>query len=216
MRFARFIRNPPPAKRGQKRQRSAVHRLADSHGLQVRTPATFKDAGTRADFADLQADVAVVAAYGLLLPQAILDAPSHGCLNIHASSCPVGGGPPIHRAIEAGDQETGICIMQMEASLDTGPILLTRSIAIDPLDTTGSLHDRLAELGGVTIVEALDNLTHLTATPQPAEGVTYAAKIDKAETKIDWGQDPTRSPEKSAPFRPFQGLGWRRGGGLRC
>ena len=201
-----YSQPPRPAKRGQKEQKSAVHQLAERHGLEARTPPTFKNDQARADFAALEADVAVVAAYGLLLPQAVLDAPTHGCLNIHASLLPRWrGAAPIHRAIEAGDAETGVCIMQMERGLDTGPVLLEVSMEIDALDTTGSLHDKLATLGGEAIVEALEDLESLLPTPQPEAGVTYAAKIDKAETKINWAEDPETIARKIRAFSPFPG-----------
>ena len=204
-----YSQPPRPAKRGQKPQKSAVHRLADTKGLEVRTPKTFKDDQVRADFAALNVDAAVVAAYGLLLPVAALNAPTHGCLNIHASLLPRWrGAAPIHRAIEAGDTETGISIMQMERGLDTGPILLTHALDIDPLDTTGTLHDKLATLGGDAIVEALEDLAAmepLVPTPQPAAGVTYAAKIDKAETPINWSDAPAVIARKIRAFSPFPG-----------
>jgi methionyl-tRNA formyltransferase len=158
-------------------------------GLPVRDPVSLRDPAAQADFAALGADAAVVAAYGLILPRAVLDAPRHGCLNIHASLLPRWrGAAPIHRAVMAGDRETGVCIMRMEAGLDTGPVLLRRAIPIGPQDTTGDLHDRLADLGAGLIVQALDRLADLTPQPQPDDGVTYAAKIDKAEARVDWTQ----------------------------
>lgn len=201
-----YSQPPRPAKRGQKETKSAVHALAEAKGLEVRTPKTFKDETVRADFAALEADVAVVAAYGLLLPQVVLDAPTHGCLNIHASLLPRWrGAAPIHRAIEAGDGETGISIMQMEAGLDTGPVLLTHAIDIDPLDTTGSLHDKLATLGGEAIVEALEDLEALEPSVQPKTGVTYAKKIDKSETHINWDEAPDTIARKIRAFSLFPG-----------
>ena len=203
---AAYSQPPRPAKRGQKEQKSAVHRLAERHGIEVRTPKTFKDDQVRADFAALNADVAVVAAYGLILPQVALDAPTHGCLNIHASLLPRWrGAAPIHRAIEAGDAETGVCIMQMERGLDTGPVLLSHAIDIEPLDTTGSLHDKLATRGGEAIVETLEDLPTLVPTPQGEAGVTYAAKIDKSETRIDWSESPDLIARKIRAFSPFPG-----------
>jgi len=155
----------------------------------VRHPASLRDPQAQAAFAALGADVAVVVAYGLILPRAVLDAPRFGCLNIHASLLPRWrGAAPIQRAVEAGDAETGICIMAMEAGLDTGPVLLRRALPIGPGDTAGDLHDRLAVLGAEAITEALARLPDLAPEPQPEAGVTYAAKIDKAEARIDWAQ----------------------------
>jgi methionyl-tRNA formyltransferase len=164
-----------------------VQARAEALGLAVRHPASLKPAATQTEFAALDADLAVVVAYGLLLPQPVLAAPRRGCLNIHASLLPRWrGAAPIHRAGLAGDAETGISIMQMEAGLDTGPVLLSARTPIGPDETTGRLHDRLAVLGARLIVEALARLDELRAEPQPEEGVCYAAKIDKAEARIDW------------------------------
>jgi methionyl-tRNA formyltransferase len=145
-------------------------------------------------------------AYGLILPQAVLDAPRRGCLNIHASLLPRWrGAAPIHRAIMAGDAETGVCIMQMEAGLDTGPVLLRRSTPIAPTDTTGSLHDRLSAMGASLIVEALETLPDLTPVPQPEAGVTYAAKIDKGEARIDWSRPAAQVDAHIRGLSPFPG-----------
>ena len=201
-----YSQPPRPAKRGQRLRRSAVHTLAEAQGLEVRTPKTFKDETVCAGFAALGAEAAVVAAYGLLLPQAVLAAPTHGCLNIHASLLPRWrGAAPIHRAIAVGDAETGISIMQMEAGLDSGPVLLSRTLAIAPLDTAGSLHDKLASLGGQAMVEALADLAILEPKPQPEAGVTYAKKIDKAETLINWQEAPEVIARKIRAFSPFPG-----------
>ncbi|WP_313145929.1 methionyl-tRNA formyltransferase, partial [Diaphorobacter nitroreducens] len=154
------------------------------------------------------ADVMVVAAYGLILPQWVLNTPRLGCLNIHASLLPRWrGAAPIHRAIEAGDAETGVTIMQMDAGLDTGDMLLLEKTAISPADTTATLHDRLAQLGGRLIVEALEMAAcgGLKPTPQPAEGVTYAHKIDKAESTIDWNQPAEVIARRVRAFDPFPG-----------
>ncbi|MEM8730512.1 MAG: methionyl-tRNA formyltransferase [Pseudomonadota bacterium] len=185
-----YCQPPRPAGRGKKPRPSPVQARAEALGLPVRHPAALKSAQDQAAFAALQADVAVVVAYGLILPQAILDAPRRGCLNIHASLLPRWrGAAPIHRAILAGDAQTGVCIMQMEAGLDTGPVLLTARTAIGAEETTHELHDRLSAMGSDLIVAALDQLDDLTPQPQAADGVTYAAKIDKAEARVDWTAD---------------------------
>ena len=198
-----------PAGRGMTLQASAVKKLALAHGLALHQPDKLKDAAThepiRAACAQ-GAEVMVVAAYGLILPQAVLDIPSRGCINIHASLLPRWrGAAPIHRAIEAGDAQTGVTIMQMEAGLDTGPMLLSESIPIAPQDTTGSLHDRLATLGGRLIVDALAGIDGLTPAPQPETGVTYASKIAKGEAQLDWAQPATVLERKLRAFNPFPG-----------
>ncbi|WCR11450.1 methionyl-tRNA formyltransferase [Paracoccus stylophorae] len=181
-----YSQPPRAAGRGQRPRPSAVQREAEESGLEVRTPSTLREAGAQAAFSALRADVAVVVAYGLILPQAILDAPRLGCLNIHASLLPRWrGAAPIQRAVMAGDAETGVAIMQMQAGLDTGPVLAEARTPIGAQDTAGDLHDRLAGIGAALIVDVLDRLP-LPATPQPADGVTYAAKIDKSEARIDW------------------------------
>jgi methionyl-tRNA formyltransferase len=148
----------------------------------------------------------VVAAYGLILPQAVLDLPRRGCINIHASLLPRWrGAAPIHRAIEAGDAQTGITIMQVEAGLDTGPMLLAEAIDIDAQDSTGSLHDRLAALGARLVVAALARFDDLLPVPQPEAGVTYAGKIDKAEARLDWNQPAAVLARKLRAFNPFPG-----------
>lgn len=210
-----YCQPPRPAKRGQKEVKCAVQTLAESQGLEVRTPKNFKDAETCQDFTKLQAEAAVVAAYGLILPQAILQAPEHGCINIHASLLPRWrGAAPIHRAIEAGDDQTGISIMQMQRGLDTGPVLLTHSLDLDPLETTGSLHDKLADLGGDAILEALADLSALVPTLQDEAGVTYAAKIHKTEAPIDWTQPAERIARKIRALSPFPGA-WFQADGQR-
>ena len=196
-----------PAGRGMQLQPSPVKRVALAAGIPVHQPEKLRTPEQQAPLADVQADVLVVAAYGIILPQAVLDLPRHGCLNIHASLLPRWrGAAPIHRAIQAGDAETGITIMQMDAGLDTGPMLLSRAEAIHAADTTGSLHDRLALLGADMIVEALRALPGgLTATPQPADGVTYAAKIGKAEASIDWNRPAVELERAIRAFNPFPG-----------
>ncbi|MEL6296817.1 MAG: methionyl-tRNA formyltransferase, partial [Pseudomonadota bacterium] len=167
----------------------------------------------QAEFAALQADVAVVVAYGLIQPQAVLDAPRRGCLNIHASLLPRWrGAAPIHRAVMAGDPETGVCIMQMEAGLDTGPMLLRDATPIGATDTTADLHDRLADMGGRMIVQTLADLDALTAAPQPEDGVTYAHKIDKAEAAIDWTQPAAVVDRQIRGLSPFPGAWFEQGG----
>jgi methionyl-tRNA formyltransferase len=201
-----YCQPPRPAGRGKKETPTPVHQRALALGLPVRHPTSLKGAEAQADFAALNADVAVVVAYGLILPQAVLDAPNHGCLNIHASLLPRWrGAAPIHRAIMAGDAETGICIMQMEAGLDTGPVLLREATPIGAQETTGQLHDRLSQMGARLVVEALDRLGDLTPAPQPAEGVTYAAKIDKSEAAIDWTRAATDVDRQIRALSPFPG-----------
>jgi methionyl-tRNA formyltransferase len=184
-----YTQPPRPAGRGKKPRPGPVQALAEELGLPVRHPVSLKPEAEQAAFAALGAEVAVVAAYGLILPRPILAAPARGCLNIHASLLPRWrGAAPIQRAIMAGDAETGIAIMQMEPGLDTGPVLLERRTPIGAEETAGELHDRLAALGAEAIVEALARLDDLTPVPQPKAGVTYAAKIDKAEARVDWNR----------------------------
>jgi methionyl-tRNA formyltransferase len=185
--IAVYSQPPRPRGRGMETQKSPVHMLAEEQGISVRTPTSLRNAEEAAAFAALQADVAVVAAYGLILPKAVLAAPRHGCLNIHASLLPRWrGAAPIQRAIMAGDARTGVTIMQMEEGLDTGPMLLTEELAIGADINAGALHDALAEIGARLIVQALDQLPDLKPVPQPADGVIYAAKITKEECRIDW------------------------------
>jgi methionyl-tRNA formyltransferase len=182
-----------------------VQARAEALGLPVRHPAKLRSDDAVAEFTALKADVAVVVAYGLILPQAILDAPRFGCLNIHASLLPRWrGAAPIHRAIMAGDRETGVCIMQMEVGLDTGPVLLREQVAIGAEETTAELHDRLSALGARLIVEALERLP-LPAVPQPFEGVTYAAKIDKSEARVDWTRPAEEVDRLIRGLSPFPG-----------
>ncbi|AAV96451.1 methionyl-tRNA formyltransferase [Ruegeria pomeroyi] len=201
-----YCQPPRPAGRGKKDRPTPVHARALDLGLEVRHPVSLKGAEAQADFAALGADVAVVVAYGLILPQAVLDAPRHGCLNIHASLLPRWrGAAPIHRAIMAGDEATGICIMQMEAGLDTGPVLLRSRTPIRAEETTGALHDRLSAMGADLIVEALARLPELTPEPQPEDGVTYAAKIDKAEARVDWTRPAVAIDRQIRGLSPFPG-----------
>ncbi|UWQ62869.1 methionyl-tRNA formyltransferase [Leisingera caerulea] len=201
-----YCQPPRPAGRGKKDRPTPVHARAAALGLEVRHPVSLKGAEEQAAFAALNADIAVVVAYGLILPQAILDAPKHGCLNIHASLLPRWrGAAPIHRAIMAGDAETGICIMQMEAGLDTGPVLLREATEIGAEETTAQLHDRLSDIGARLIVEALRRLPELTPEVQPEEGVTYAGKIDKGEAQIDWSRSASDVDRKIRGLSPFPG-----------
>lgn len=194
-----------PAGRGMALQPSAVKKVALTHGIEVFQPLTLKDAEAQAKVAAVGAEVMVVAAYGLILPQSVLDMPRLGCINIHGSLLPRWrGAAPIQRALLAGDTETGVCIMQMEAGLDTGPVLLRGAFPIAATDTTATLHDRLAELGARLVVEALGKLP-LPAEAQPAEGVTYAHKIEKAEALIDWTRSAAELDRHIRAFNPFPG-----------
>jgi methionyl-tRNA formyltransferase len=200
-----YCQPPRPAGRGKADRPSPVQARAEALGLTVRHPVSLRNPEALAEFAALGADVAVVVAYGLILPQAVLDAPRLGCLNIHASLLPRWrGAAPIHRAIMAGDPQTGVCIMQMEAGLDTGPVLLRKAVEIGAEETTAELHDRLSALGARLIVEALERLP-LPAVPQPEEGVTYAAKIDKAEARVDWSRPAAEVDRLIRGLSPFPG-----------
>ena len=205
-----------PAGRGMKLHASPVKQFALAHDMAVAQPRSLRLDGKYPDDAQaarlaieaVQADAMVVAAYGLILPQWVLDVPRLGCFNIHASLLPRWrGAAPIHRAIEAGDAQTGVTIMQMDAGLDTGDMLLTEPMAILPLDTTGSLHDRLADVGGRLMAQALEQAAHgkLKPVPQPLDGITYAHKIDKAEAAIDWAQSALTISRKVRAFNPFPG-----------
>lgn len=201
-----YTQPPRPAGRGKKDRPTAIHQRADTLGLPVRHPKSLKTAEAQSDFAALKADVAVVVAYGLILPQAVLDAPKLGCLNIHASLLPRWrGAAPIHRAIMAGDNETGIAIMQMDVGLDTGAVLLNARTQIGVQETTGDLHDRLASMGADLITEALARFDDLKPQPQPEEGVTYAAKIDKAEARVDWSKPAVEVDRLIRGLSPFPG-----------
>ena len=206
-----------PAGRGLKVQASAVKQLALSHGLTVAQPRSLRLDGKFAQDAqaaqqvlhDARLDVLVVAAYGLILPQWVLSLPRLGCINIHGSLLPRWrGAAPVQRAIEAGDAETGICIMQMDAGLDTGDILCRQALPIGPTDTSASLSQHLAELGARLLLRTLDSLAegHVEPRPQPAEGVCYAHKIDKAEAPIDWRQDAAAIERRVRAFDPFPGV----------
>ena len=201
-----YTQPPRPAGRGKQDRASPVQARAVALGLPVRHPVSLRNPEVQAEFAAWQADIAVVVAYGLILPQAVLDLPTKGCLNIHASLLPRWrGAAPIHRAIMAGDAQTGICIMQVAAGLDTGPVLLRQAVPIGAEETTGALHGRLSALGAALIVQALAGLDQLTSTPQCPDGVTYAAKIDKAEARIDWTRPAAQVDRLIRGLSPFPG-----------
>jgi len=182
-----YAQPPRPAGRGKKERLTAVHVRAETLGIEVRTPKSLRDPEEQDSFAALNLDAAIVAAYGLILPKPILDAPKYGCLNIHPSALPRWrGAAPIQRSIMAGDTETAVCIMQMEEGLDTGPVLMREEKTIKPSETAADLHDRLAADGARLTVQTLAQLDMLTAVPQSEDGVTYAKKIEKAEARIDW------------------------------
>lgn len=195
-----------PAGRGRKLKASPVKELALEHGIEVRQPESLKDAETQQALAELQPDVMIVAAYGLLLPQAVLETPRLGCLNIHASLLPRWrGAAPIQRAILEGDAETGVTIMQMDIGLDTGDMLYKLSTPISPEDNTQCLHDRLAELGARAIVEALEAIQANTITPEPQDDelANYAKKLNKSEAAIDWSQSAAQIARQVAAFNPW-------------
>ena len=199
-----YSQPPRPAGRGKQDRPSPVETCAMALGIETRHPSSLRTPEALADFAALKADIAVVVAYGLILPQAILDAPAKGCLNIHASLLPRWrGAAPIHRAIMAGDTETGICIMQMEAGLDTGPVMLRQAVPIHGDDTTADLQGRLAKLGADMILKVLETLP--LTEPQASSGVTYANKIDKAEARIDWAKPAVEVDRQIRGLSPFPG-----------
>ena len=200
-----YTQPPRPAHRGKRETLSAVHARADALGLMVRTPARLKSVEDQAAFAALGADVAVVAAYGLILPQAVLDAPRHGCLNVHGSLLPRWrGAAPVQRAILAGDRETGVGIMQMEAGLDTGPVRLEGRTSIAG-KTAGELTDELAAMGAALMVRVLSDLEAHPAVAQVEEGVTYAPKILKDEARIDWNLSAVQVERMVRAFAPVPG-----------
>ncbi|MCE0505539.1 methionyl-tRNA formyltransferase [Roseivivax sp. GX 12232] len=210
-----YCQPPRPAGRGRKDRPSPVQARAEALGLEVRHPASLRNPEAQAEFAALKADVAVVVAYGLILPQPVLDAPEFGCLNIHASLLPRWrGAAPIQRAILAGDRMTGIAIMQMEAGLDTGPVLMSEATEIASEETAETLHDRLSEMGARMIVEALSRLRQLTPEPQPDDGVIYAEKIDKSEAEIDWTRPAAAVDRQIRGLSPFPGA-WTEVEGAR-
>ncbi len=204
-----YTQPPRPTGRGHKTQPSPVHQLADSLGVLVRHPESLKSEAMQAEFADLQLDLAIVAAYGLILPRPILAAPRFGCLNIHASLLPRWrGAAPIQRAILAGDTLTGVTIMQMEAGLDTGPMLLQETIPITRKTTASMLHDALAVMGGRLILSTIEKLIadELPSTPQPAQGVTYATKLMREEGRIDWNHYADMIDRQVRALNPAPGV----------
>jgi methionyl-tRNA formyltransferase len=208
-----YAQPPRPAGRGKKKRPSAVQVRAQALGIAVHTPKSLRDVEAQVEFAALEAEIAVVVAYGLLLPQAVLDAPKHGCINVHASLLPRWrGAAPIHRAVMAGDARTGVCIMQMEAGLDTGPVLLREGTDIGPAETTGDLHDRLAEMGARLAVKGVAQIERLSPVAQPEDGVTYAAKIDKAEARADFSWDAETLTRHINGLSPFPGAWIEREG----
>ena len=201
-----YSQPPRPAGRGKKLRLSDVHKEALDLGLTVHNPTSFKSDKDRTIFRKLKADIAIVVAYGLILPNQILSAPKFGCLNIHASLLPRWrGAAPIQRAIMEGDDETGVCIMKMEEGLDTGPILSSRKIQIKENDNAKILSERLSLVGSKLIVEVLDALSEFKAYSQSADGATYARKIEKSETKIDWSLPAKTINRKIRALSPFPG-----------
>ncbi|MGH8077565.1 MAG: methionyl-tRNA formyltransferase [Lysobacter sp.] len=196
-----------PAGRGRELTLSPVKREALLRGIDVLQPENFKTTLSKEALRALKPDLMVVVAYGLILPQSVLDIPTHGCWNVHASLLPRWrGAAPIQRAIEAGDTETGVCLMQMEKGLDTGPVLLSQALRIEPGETGGQLHDRLAALGAQVLADGLGLLRaglRPVAQPQPTAGVTYAHKLDKAEARLDWTQPAAQLANKVRAFNPW-------------
>lgn len=203
-----YTREPAPAGRGLAEVKSPVHRMAEGFGIEVLTPKTLRTEEAAERFAAHAADVAVVVAYGKILPLSILSLPPLGCLNLHGSLLPRWrGAAPIQRAIMAGDAETGVMVMRMEEGLDTGPVAMAEKLAITPTMTAGEAHDRLMILGADLMARALAALSRgaLNFTPQPEAGVTYAAKIDKAEARIDWTRPAREIAAKINGLSPFPG-----------
>ncbi|WP_099597882.1 methionyl-tRNA formyltransferase [Stenotrophomonas maltophilia] len=202
-----YTRPDRPAGRGRGLAPSPVKLEAVARGIPVYQPGSLKDAAAQQQLRDLQPDLMVVVAYGLILPKAVLAIPTHGCWNVHASLLPRWrGAAPIQRAIQAGDAKTGVCLMQMEAGLDTGPVLLHQELPIAATDTGGQLHDKLAELGAQVLSDGLGLLRagiKPIARPQPEQGVTYAHKLDKAEARLDWAQDADALARTVRAFNPW-------------
>lgn len=210
-----YTQPPRPAGRGRELRPCPVHAFASERGLEVRTPKSLKAQAEQAAFADLQCDAGVVAAYGLILPTPLIEAPRLGCYNVHASLLPRWrGAAPIQRAILAGDAETGVSIMRVEAGLDTGPVLLAQSVPIMAATTAGDLHDVLAELGARLMVEALAGVAggSLAPRPQPDEGVTYAAKIGSDDERLDWPRPAVELERAVRALAPAPGVWFKHGG----
>ena len=215
--IAVYTQPPRPAGRGQAERLSPVHEKAVALGIPVYTPKRLRDGAAQSEFAALRADIAVVAAYGLILPKAVLDAPKFGCINIHASLLPRWrGAAPIQRAILAGDEKTGITIMQIDEGLDTGAILAAEAIDIGPASTCAELHDRLAVLGGRMVVYVLTGLEGgvIEATPQPEEGAVYAKKLTREEGRLDWRLPAAALERQIRAFSPWPGA-WFEAEGTR-
>jgi len=203
-----YSQPPKPVGRGHKTRPTPVHAFAEEKGIPVRHPKSLKGEDEQQSFSDLNADIAVVVAYGLILPKAILDAPRLGCVNIHASLLPRWrGAAPLQRAILAGDSESGVTSMQMDEGLDTGDMLLVETVPLTPETTAEELHDSLSDLGAKLIVEAVAGLNegNLTATPQPEQGVTYAAKLEKNEGRLDWSKPAIERLHAIKAFTPWPG-----------
>lgn len=208
-----YTREPQEAGRGKKLTKSPVHEFAEAHGILVRTPKTLRSAEAQAELKALQADISVVAAYGLILPQAVIEAFPLGCINIHGSLLPRWrGAAPIQRAIEAGDNESGITIMKVVEKLDAGDMLLKGSVPITAETTGETLHDAMVGLGAELIVKALDNWQNLHAEPQDERLVTYAAKIDKAESRLDFSMPAEVLERKIRAFNPYPAVYFEYGG----
>ncbi len=209
-----YSQPPKPVGRGHKTRPTPVHAFAEEKGIEVRTPKNFKDNADKQAFIDLEADLAIVVAYGLILPKPILEAPRLGCVNIHASLLPRWrGAAPIQRAILAGDKESGVTIMQMDEGLDTGDMLMGETIRLTPRTTAEELHDNLAKLGAELIVKAVSGLDEgrLVAVPQPEQGVTYASKLEKNEGRLDWSKPALELQRAINAFTPWPGATFNHG-----
>ncbi len=201
-----YTQPPRPAGKGYQLRPTPIHEKAEELGIPVRHPVSLRRVGEQVEFFELGADVAVVCAYGLILPQAILDAPKHGCINIHASLLPRWrGAAPIQRSIQSGDNKTGITIMQMDAGLDTGDMLMTGEIPITDCTDTPALHDALSEMGADLIIKTLDDLENIKPVPQPSEGATYAEKLQKSEALIDWTLPAVQIDRNVRALKPVPG-----------